>query len=655
MCVNEKIGRRGRGTRVHADLPIEQSSEIKRLQGCINDLVSVLSLPAVWTAHETSHIATTLLDVLLRTLRLDFAYLRTSAQPDCSPEHWSRSASPARPDRDTDTLGRALERHLAAAEPIAVDRLAGVSDTGPVSIAVVALGIHDTVATFVAGSERPDFPTEAERLVLQVATNQAAVALIEARRIMRLQDDANTRIHHGEQELRMLLDSVPHLIGAVSPDGKMLLMNRAATTYLGTPVEDGVAAQQWRERFYHPSDREDMQRNVQRALAEGVPQEGEARIRRHDGEYRWFLVRHEALRDSQGGLIRLYAAATDIHERKAEEDRIRGENLALREEVDKASMFEEIVGVSPPLREVLSQVARVAPTGSTVLITGETGTGKELIARAIHKRSPRSARAFIAVNCAALPTSLIASELFGHEKGAFTGAVQSRQGRFELADGGTVFLDEIGDLPPEAQVMLLRVLQEREFERVGGGRPIRADVRVIAATNQNLATAVSEKTFRADLYYRLNVFPIEMPPLRERRADISLLVEYFGHRIARRMGKRLSGIDKKTLQLLERYDWPGNVRELQNIVERGVIVSDSGTLLINERWLSDQGTRPSLDPGGAKSLADQERDAIQSALAASKGRIAGPFGAATRLGIPPTTLESKIKALAIDKRRYKTT
>jgi len=640
---------------VNAEPPIEQSSEIKRLQGCINDLVSVLSLPAVWTGHETSHIAATLLDVLVRILRLDFAYLRTSARPGCPSEHWSRAAGPACPDRDTDTLGRALERHLAATEPIVVNRLPGVSDSGPVSIAVVALGIHDTVATFVAGSERPDFPTEAERLVLQVATNQAAVALIEAQRVMRLQDDANTRIHHGEQELRMLLDSVPHLIGAVSPDGRMLLMNRAATTYLGTPVEDGVAAQQWRERFYHPSDRENMLRNVQRALTEGVAQEGEARIRRHDGEYRWFLVRHEALRDSQGGLIRLYAAATDIHERKAEEDRIRGENLALREEVDKASMFEEIVGVSPPLREVLSQVARVAPTDSTVLITGETGTGKELVARAIHKRSPRSARAFIAVNCAALPASLIASELFGHEKGAFTGAVQSRQGRFELADGGTVFLDEIGDLPLEAQVMLLRVLQEREFERVGGSRPIRADVRVIAATNQNLATAVSDKTFRADLYYRLNVFPIEMPPLRERRADISLLVEYFGHRIARRMGKRLSGIDKKTLQLLEQYDWPGNVRELQNIVERGVIVSDSGTLLINERWLSDQAARPSPDPLGARSLVDQERDAIQSALAASKGRIAGPFGAATRLGIPPTTLESKIKALAIDKRRYKAT
>ena len=640
---------------MNAEPPIEQGSEITRLQGCINDLVSVLSLPAVWTGHETSQIATTLLDVLVRILRLEFAYLRTSAQPDYSPEHWSRSASQACPERDTDTLGRALEPHLAAAETIVVNRLPGVCDTGPVSIAVVSLGMHDPVATFVAASERPDFPTEVERLVLQVATNQAAMALIEARRVMLLQDDANTRIRHREQELRMLLDSVPHLIGAVSPDGTMLLMNRAATAYLGTPVEDGVAAQEWRERFYHPSDREDMQRNVRRALSEGVPQEGEARIRRHDGEYRWFLVRHEALRDSRGGLIRLYAAATDIHDRKEAEDRMRGENLALREEVDKASMFEEIVGVSPPLRSVLSQVARVASTDSTVLITGETGTGKELVARAIHKRSPRSTRAFITVNCAALPTSLIASELFGHEKGAFTGAVQSRQGRFELADGGTVFLDEIGELPPEAQAMLLRVLQEREFERVGGSRPIRADVRVIAATNQNLAAAVSDKTFRADLYYRLNVFPIEMPPLRERRADISLLVEYFSHRIARRMGKRLHGIDKKILQLLERYDWPGNVRELQNIVERGVIVSDAGTLLINERWLSDPATRPSQDTGEAKSLADQERDAIQSALAASKGRIAGPFGAATRLGIPPTTLVSKIKALAIDKRRYKTT
>jgi formate hydrogenlyase transcriptional activator len=392
-------------------------------------------------------------------------------------------------------------------------------------------------------------------------------------------------------------------------------------------------------------------------LAEGIPQEAEARIRRHDGEYRWFLVRHEALRDDRGALIRLYAAATDIHDRKAAEDRMRGENMALREEIDKASMFEEIVGVSAPLRSVLAQVTRVATTDSTVLITGETGTGKELIARAIHKRSRRSAGAFITVNCAALPTSLIASELFGHEKGAFTGAVQNRQGRFELADGGTVFLDEVGELPLEAQAMLLRVLQEREFERVGGSRPIRTDVRVLAATNQSLVDAVAQKTFRADLYYRLNVFPIEMPSLRERRSDIPLLVEYFSHRIARRMGKRSPSVDASTLKRLEHYPWPGNVRELQNIVERGLIASEAETLSVHEGWLASPTGSSTVKAGShtPDTLADHERAAIESALTASRGRVAGPFGAAKRLGVPPTTLESKIKSLAIDKRRFKTT
>jgi formate hydrogenlyase transcriptional activator len=292
-----------------------------------------------------------------------------------------------------------------------------------------------------------------------------------------------------------------------------------------------------------------------------------------------------------------------------------------------------------------------------VLITGETGTGKELIARAIHKRSRRSARAFITVNCAALPTSLIASELFGHEKGAFTGAVQTRQGRFELADGGTVFLDEVGELPLEAQAMLLRVLQEREFDRVGGSRPIRTDVRVLAATNQSLVDAVAQKTFRADLYYRLNVFPIEMPSLRDRRSDIPLLVEYFSHRIARRMGKRVPSVDASTLKRLEHYPWPGNVRELQNIVERGLIASETETLVVHEGWLANTTGSSTVKAAShaPDTLADHERAIIESALTASRGRVAGPFGAAKRLGVPPTTLESKIKSLAIDKRRFKTT
>jgi transcriptional regulator with GAF, ATPase, and Fis domain len=332
-----------------------------------------------------------------------------------------------------------------------------------------------------------------------------------------------------------------------------------------------------------------------------------------------------------------------------------GVNIVLGEDADTTSALEGIIGTSPAIREVLSHVSRVAPTDSTVLITGETGTGKELIARAIHKRSPRSARAFVAVNCAAIPSSLIASELFGHEKGAFTGALQRRQGRFELADGGTIFLDEVGELPAETQVMLLRVLQEREFERVGGSRPIRVNARVIAATNRDLHSAVADGTFRADLFYRLNVFPLDVPALRERRADVPLLVEYFIHRYAKRAGKRIRSVTQETSGLLQSYDWPGNIRELQNVIERAVIVSDSETLSVDERWLSGHrsSTPPTVATAPISTLATQKKDFIEAALTESRGRVSGPFGAAARLGVPSSTLESKIRALKIDKGRFK--
>ena len=334
-------------------------------------------------------------------------------------------------------------------------------------------------------------------------------------------------------------------------------------------------------------------------------------------------------------------------------DQFERENIVLRQEIDNTSMFEEIIGTSPLLRRLLAHVCKVAPTDSTVLITGETGTGKELIARAIHKRSRRSSRAFVSVTCAAIPPSLIASELFGHEKGAFTGAVQRRQGRFELADGGTIFLDEVGELSSEIQVMLLRVLQEREFDRVGGGRPIPTNVRVIAATNRDLESAIEDNTFRSDLFYRLNVFPLEMPALRDRREDIPLLTEYFTHRLAKRAGKKINKIRKETLKLLESYDWPGNVRELQNVVERAIIVSESDSLDIDERWFSVP-ARPGLTAVPPRpALVAREKGAIEDALMASRGRVSGPFGAAARLGIPPSTLESKIKTLGIDKRRFK--
>jgi formate hydrogenlyase transcriptional activator len=323
------------------------------------------------------------------------------------------------------------------------------------------------------------------------------------------------------------------------------------------------------------------------------------------------------------------------------------DSLDLDVEIASVSMFEEIVGSSESLYRVLGDLTRVAPTNATVLITGESGTGKELIARAIHKRSHRSQRAFVRVNCAAIPPSLIASELFGYEKGAFTGATQRHLGRFELANGGTVFLDEIGDIPAETQIALLRVLQEREFERVGGAHPIPIDVRVLAATNSDLPAAVDSGTFRLDLFYRLSVFPIQVPALRERPGDIPVLVKCFIDCCARNVGKNIRYIERKTLEWLQAYDWPGNIRELQNIVERGVILCDGETFSIQETWLQTPGRLVPL-----ATLANQERELIEAALEESRGRVSGPAGAAGKLGVPRTTLESKIKSLQINKRRF---
>jgi len=366
------------------------------------------------------------------------------------------------------------------------------------------------------------------------------------------------------------------------------------------------------------------------------------------------LENTERKRAEQALQENITALKSALDEIQVLKDQLYKENLALREEIDVNRMFEEIVGSSPALQTVLLRVAKVAPTDSTVLISGETGTGKELIARAIHKRSHRSSRAFVSVNCAAIPKDLIASELFGHEKGAFTGATQRRLGRFESADGGTIFLDEVGELPVEMQIALLRVLQEREFQRVGGNETLRTDVRVVAATNRDLNATIAEGKFREDLFYRLNVFPVEVPPLRERREDIPLLVEYFVDRYATQAGKKITGITKKSMELLQSYKWPGNIRELQNVIERSVIICESENLSVDESWLlrplpvSDASTQPFFEK-----LATQEREMIEAALAESNGKVSGPSGAAAKLGIPQSTLDSKIKTLKINKQRFR--
>jgi formate hydrogenlyase transcriptional activator len=463
---------------------------------------------------------------------------------------------------------------------------------------------------------------------------------------------AEEKIREQEAELRQMLDFAPQLIAVYGPNRERLYANHVALDYVGVSLEE------WRRTqapgaFTHPDDREREVAYFAGARSSGSAGQLELRLRGGDGSYRWFLARYNSVRDTNGHVQRWHVSCTDIEDRKRTEERLEQENVALREEIDKASMFEEIVGASPALQPVLSRISKVAPTDSTVLITGETGTGKELVARAIHRRSNRTSRAFVSVNCAAIPRDLIASELFGHEKGAFTGAIQRRPGRFELADGGTIFLDEVGDLSSDIQVALLRVLQEREFERVGGRDRIRVDVRVIAATNRDLPAAVTAGSFRQDLFYRLNVFPLEMPPLRERREDIPVLVEYFIARYARKAGKTFRRVAKRTLDSLRSYPWPGNIRELQNVIERSVIVSDTEEFTVDESWLS---TRPQVDSrfGLSGTVAAHEKAIVEDALRASGGRVFGPSGAAARLGIPRSTLESKIRALKINKSRFRT-
>jgi PAS domain S-box-containing protein len=452
--------------------------------------------------------------------------------------------------------------------------------------------------------------------------------------------------------------------------GKAVYWSQEHYRLFGFPPEMGLPTDQGFYQRVHPDDRDWLERDISQAmLRDRSEYDVEFRILLPEGTVKYIRSIGHPVFDPSGELLEYIGTAMDVTEQRAArtaletafaeiktlQEQLYKENIALREEIVQTSMFEEIVGESAALQTVLARVTKVAPTDSTALITGETGTGKELIARAIHKRSQRAPRAFVSVNCAAIPTSLISSELFGHEKGAFTGATQRRLGRFELAEGGTLFLDEVGELPPETQIALLRVLQEREFERVGGNKMIAANVRVIAATNRDLQRLIEEGTFRGDLYYRLNVFPIEMPALRHRKDDIPLLVQYFIDRYSIKTGKKIRNIEKSTLERLQSYSWPGNIRELQNVIERSIVLCESQTFSVDESWLPvdcndpDRALRVRL-----RIPASEERKAIEAALAEAQGQVSGPSGAAARLGVPPSTLDSKIRALKINKHRFKT-
>jgi PAS domain S-box-containing protein len=510
------------------------------------------------------------------------------------------------------------------------------------------------LGTFAIYWREPRSPTEHDEKIIEQITHLAAVAIERKRNEAALQES--------EERFRLIVDSIPGFVFTLSATGEVELLNRQALEYFGKTTEE------WKNSpifdAVHPDDLPRVIEAWRRWLEIGQPHDLELRQRRADGVYRWFQSRALPARDTEGRITGWYILLTDIDDRKRAEgelekafeeikrlkDRLHDENVVLREQIDQAFMFEEIVGSSPALKTVLSSIVKVAPTDSTVLITGETGTGKELIARAIHKGSQRAGQAFITVNCASIPSSLIASELFGHEKGSFTGALQQRQGRFELAHSGTIFLDEIGELPAETQIALLRVLQERQFERVGGNRVLSADVRVIAATNRDLSAGIAAGAFRADLFYRLNVFPIDVPPLRNRKEDIPMLVEYFVKRYAEKARKQINKIDKNTLKLCQSYHWPGNIRELQNIVERSVILCSGDTFWIDEAWLSSQDApRPKSSGSLTQHLQRYEKELIEAALAESNGKVAGPNGAAAKLGVPRSTLDLKIKQLKIKK------
>lgn len=456
-----------------------------------------------------------------------------------------------------------------------------------------------------------------------------------------------TDLQQREEGWHSILDAIAQYVVVLDNEGTVTYVNQLVTRQIGMTVADVGTGGNAFSLPFHPEDVDRVRADRMEGLASGRAFQLEVRVRQLDGYYRWHLMQYRPFRNEAGELLRWYVTGTDIHERRMREEALEQENIALRRELSSGE-GSEIIGDSQPIQALRKQVSRIASSDATVLIIGETGTGKELVAHALHRNSSRSKKPFIRVNCAAIPQSLIASELFGHEKGAFTGATQRREGKFEAANGGTLFLDEVGDLPAETQVALLRVLQEREIERIGSNTPVSIDIRLITATHRNLAQAIEAGTFREDLFFRLNVLPLSMPSLRERPDDIPSLVNYFVARFSARSGKRIQHIQKKTLAQLQTYAWPGNVRELQNIIERAVILSEGDTLFFDDSWLKYESkkdvTQSMMSVAG---LQQQEKAMIEAALKASGGRISGPNGAAVRLGMPRQTLESKMKKFGI--------
>ncbi len=490
--------------------------------------------------------------------------------------------------------------------------------------------------------ERP-MPAEPRRLVIFRIFAARAAAELERLR-------AERRLAESERRYRDLYEEAPNAYVSIDLDGRLLSVNRRATQLLGCPADELVGSPALDLCAESPAGKTRAAEVLRQSGYGGEIAGREIEMCRGDGTPMWVSLWMKPLLGDDGKVHALHSIWVDITDRvlaERERARLHEQNIYLQEEIKSVHNFDEIIGRSPPLHAVLDKIGRVAPTDATVLICGETGTGKELFARAIHSNSRRRDKPLVKVNCAALPAGLVESELFGHEKGAFTGAIARRIGRFELSDRGTIFLDEIGELPLETQAKLLRVLQEREIDRVGGGAPIKVDVRVIAATNRDLQKAVSEKAFREDLYYRLSVFPIALPPLRERSEDVPLLVQFLLDRFATRMGKRVDSVSRETMQRLTTYSWPGNVRELENILERAVILAPGATLEIAPDILNR--AIPATAAGARLALEDVEREHIQNVLGQTGWVIDGPKGAATLLGLHPNTLRSRLKKLGIER------